>query len=61
MARYVRPLMQTGPSRPETAQTLAGGWGWFTHVEVLSRDAAPYTAPITDLTLEEHARLTTPR
>ena len=61
MAHYVRPLVQTGPSRPETAQTLAGGWGWFTHVEVLSRDAAPYTAPITDLTLEEHARLTTPR
>ncbi|MFT5787747.1 MAG: dihydropteroate synthase, partial [Ascidiaceihabitans sp.] len=61
MARYVRPLVQTGPSRPATAQTMAGGWGWFTHIEILSRDAAPFTAPITDLTLEEYARLTTPR
>jgi dihydropteroate synthase len=61
MTRYVRPLVQTGPARPETAQTLAGGWGWFTHAEILTRDAAPSIAPITDLTLIELSRLTTPR
>ena len=36
---YYRPLVQIGPSRPDAALTLAGGWGWFTHVEVLSRNA----------------------
>lgn len=37
--QYFRPLVQTGPARPDTALALAGGWGWFTQVEVLSRDA----------------------
>jgi len=49
MTRYIRPLVQIGPARPETAQSLAGGWGWFTHVEVLSRSAAPEVVPVADL------------
>lgn len=61
MTRYVRPLVQTGPARPETAQTLAGGWGWFTHVEILKRDTAPYVGIVSDLTVDELARLTSPR
>ena len=42
MTDYHRPLVQIGPARPEGALTLAGGWGWFTHVEVLSRGQAPH-------------------
>jgi len=49
MTRYIRPLVQIGPARPETAQPLAGGWGWFTHIEVLSRSAAPQVVPVADL------------
>jgi dihydropteroate synthase len=39
MTRYYRPLVQTDPARPGAAQTLAGGWAWFTHLEVLTRSA----------------------
>lgn len=35
---YYRPIVQCDVARPEAAFTLAGGWGWFTHVEVLRRD-----------------------
>jgi len=37
---YYRPLVQIGPTRPSDAKTLAGGWGWFTHVETLSRQGS---------------------
>ena len=39
MTLYYRPLVQIGPTRPDAALPLAGGLGWFTHVEVLSRSA----------------------
>lgn len=61
MARYVRPLVQTGLARPDAAETLAGGWGWFTHVEILMRDAAPIVALASDLTDGELSRLTSSR
>ena len=61
MARYVRPLVQTGLARPDEAETLAGGWGWFTHVEILMRDAAPIVALASDLTDGELSSLTSPR
>ncbi|MCH2163459.1 MAG: dihydropteroate synthase [Marinovum sp.] len=35
--RYFRPLVQYGPMLPSGAVPLAGGPGWFTHVEVISR------------------------
>ena len=38
---YYRPLLQVGPARPDTAVQLAGGWCWFTHVEVLCRGQVP--------------------
>lgn len=41
MKTYYRALAQTDVARPEGAFSLAGGWTWFTDVEVLSRDAAP--------------------
>lgn len=61
MTRYIRPLVQTGPARPNGADTLAGGWCWFTHVEVLSRANPPVIASISDLTGLERSRLTTSR
>lgn len=42
MARsYYRPIVQYDIARPAHALSLAGGRGWFTHVEVLARGAAP--------------------
>ncbi len=34
---YYRPVVQCDVARPADAMSLAGGWGWFTHVEVLRR------------------------
>ncbi|ASM71690.1 MULTISPECIES: dihydropteroate synthase [Roseobacteraceae] len=45
MTQYFRPLVQVGPALPDSALTLAGGWGWFTHVEVLERGRAPVVIP----------------
>ncbi len=58
---YVRPLVQTGAARPDDALPLAGGWGWFTHVELLSRGAVPRVRPAPDAPAETLARLTAPR
>lgn len=46
MRDYIRPIVQVDTARPPEAQTLAGGWGWFTHVEVLARDTPPRIVPI---------------
>lgn len=48
-ARYLRPLVQTGMARPEEANVLAGGWGWFSHVEILTRDREPLVCPARDI------------
>lgn len=61
LSEYMRPLVQTGPARPETALPLAGGACWFTHVEILSRDAAPVIVPVADMPTAARDRLTTPR
>lgn len=39
--KYFRPLAQVGPVRPPGAVPLAGGAAWFTHAEMLRRDAPP--------------------
>ncbi len=39
--RYFRPLVQCDVARPRGALALAGGWGWFSHVEILQRGAPP--------------------
>ena len=59
--RYIRPLVMVDPARPEGALTLANGWGRFTHVEVLARNAAPTVQPVTALTEAERHALTAPR
>jgi len=40
MTHYFRPLVQTGPTRPDGARTIAGGWGWFARAEVLTRSGS---------------------
>lgn len=46
---YYRPIVQTDRNRPSGAFVLAGGWSWFTHVERLSRDAAPEVIPALEM------------
>ncbi len=60
-ARYFRPLVQVGPGRPENALVLAGGWGWFTQLEVLSRAVAPVVIAHHDAPQDVIATLTAPR
>ncbi len=61
MAEYFRPLVQIGPARPASALPLAGGWGWFTHVEALSRHAAPRVLVAQSVPAAALGRLTAPR
>lgn len=49
---YARPLVQSGRARPDGAMPLAGGPLWFTHAELLRRDAAPRIVAATDLPAE---------
>ena len=58
---YVRPICQTDPARPDDALTLAGGWCWFQHVEVLSRHDAPRRLAARDLPSDWQDRLCAPR
>ncbi|EKE44755.1 Dihydropteroate synthase, DHPS [Oceaniovalibus guishaninsula JLT2003] len=60
MTRF-RPLAQGGRARPAGALTLAGGWTWFTHAEVLERGAPPRIVPAADLPAAARDRLTAPR
>ncbi|MEP2640774.1 dihydropteroate synthase [Roseobacter sp.] len=61
MGKYVRPIVQVDAARPDDAVQLAGGWGWFTHVEILSRDAPPQIRPVCDVAPDALAPLTAPR
>ncbi len=61
MTDYYRPIPQTDVARPPDARPLAGGWAWFTHVEVLSRHAAPRIVAASDLPDTILAPLTAPR
>ncbi|WP_299546045.1 dihydropteroate synthase [uncultured Tateyamaria sp.] len=49
--RYIRPLMQVGPARPDG--TIVCGGCWFSHVEVLSRHAVPQVMSVAELTEAE--------
>ncbi|MEM7521237.1 MAG: dihydropteroate synthase [Pseudomonadota bacterium] len=53
--------MQVGPARPDGALSLAGGWGWFTHVEVITRGAAPVVILADDLPDAARSALAGPR
>jgi dihydropteroate synthase len=34
---YYRPIPMSDPARPQNALSMAGGWCWFSHVEVITR------------------------
>lgn len=61
MTVYFRPLVQSDPFRPDDALPLAGGRGWFTHVEVLERGRAPEPLAANELPDDARAALTAPR
>lgn len=61
MTGYIRPLVQVDIARPDHALPLAGGWGWFTHVEILSRAAAPRVVPAEIVEADQLAPLTCAR
>ena len=58
---YFRPVAATDPTRPDGALPLAGGWCWFSQVEVLARGAAPRLVAARDLPGEVRDRLSAPR
>ena len=58
---YIRPIPMTDPARPEGALAIAGGWCWFSHVEVLSRNAPARVIAVGDLDAETRDRLSSPR
>ncbi|WOI57116.1 dihydropteroate synthase [Palleronia sp. LCG004] len=60
MSHY-RPLVQSGPLRPDGAVTLAGGWTWFTHAARLRRGAPPVIVPASEIPAEMLERLNRPR
>ena len=58
---YYRPIASDDPCRPDGALPLAGGWCWFSEVEVLARGAAPRRVALRDLPGEVRDRLSAPR
>lgn len=61
MKTYFRPLVLTGPERPDGALPLAGGPFCFDRVEVLSRDQDPVVMPASQTPDKILAELTAPR
>lgn len=55
---YYRPIVQCDVARPVGALTLAKGWGWFTHIEVLRRGAASQIILAETLPADAHTLLT---
>lgn len=56
-----RPIAQTDAARPDHALTLAGGWCWFTHAEVLVHGGSDGLIPAAEIPAGVRDRLTTPR
>lgn len=58
---YYRPIPMTDRHRPEDAQTLAGGWCWFTHAQRIERGVAPCLVPAKDIPEDVLGNLTRER
>jgi dihydropteroate synthase len=58
MEVYFRPIVQTDVAQPGSAMPLAGGWGWFSHLEVLARGVPPKVLPVSDAPKEALEKLT---
>ena len=61
MKTYYRAIPQTDAARPRGALALAGGWTWFTHVEMLTRDVAPRIVGVADVPADVLEAITSPR
>ena len=61
MTHYLRAIPQSGPARPVNALTLAGGWCWFTHVEILERGRPSEIVGVDELSAQELEPLTSLR
>lgn len=61
MTQYYRPLVQTGSARPTGAVTLHHHRQWFTHAEVLERNAPARIIAATDIPQVPRDRLCAPR
>ncbi|MDQ2093505.1 dihydropteroate synthase [Rhodalgimonas zhirmunskyi] len=57
---YYRPLVQFGPKPPEGAVPLAGGPGWFTHAEEITRDGSAIVVAAA-IPKDKRAALSAPR
>lgn len=58
---YFRPIPMRDPARPREALPLAGGWCWFSHVEVLQRSLPAQIIHVSELDPVTRARLSDPR
>ncbi|XDA99397.1 dihydropteroate synthase [Sulfitobacter sp. LCG007] len=61
MTDYFRPIVQSGPARPEGALRLAGGPCWFDTVEHLRRGGRPRVLAARELPEAWRHALTSPR
>lgn len=58
---YFRPIPMRDLARPSDALPLAGGWCWFSHVEVLQRAKPAQIIHVSDLDAAARRRLSDPR
>ncbi len=58
---YYRPIAMTDPARPKDALPLAGGWCWFSQVEVIKRSETARIVPLSDVPEQVRDRLSAPR
>ncbi len=61
MKQYLRAIAQTDIARPNDAISLAGGWCWFTHVEVMERNCVPKVVHVNALSPQELAPMVAAR
>ncbi len=61
MTVYYRPILNSVGARPNDAKVLAGGWCWFTEVDVIERNTAPRRVHANELSKDVLKRLTDQR
>lgn len=61
MSKYYRPILQTDVAKPASAKSLAGGWCWFNHVEVMQRNTPSALVAADQVPDDVLANLCTPR
>lgn len=61
MTDYFRPIASTDTFRPHNAHPIAGGWTWFTHVEVMRRNRPSERIAANELSADVLMRITAPR